>query len=307
MRKTTKKTMRRLLVGLTAGLALAAVGEQTASAQEILLTGPLAGAPAVRKLRLYREGRIEVAPAISFTLLDEYQRTMLFGARINYNFTDWLALGVWGGFGGLKLNTGLTDRVQTVNEDRRTQEAARRQSGLGPSVSSRLTSTNMGAKFEDQVGTIDWIAAPQITAVPFRGKLALFQNIYLDTDLYFFAGPAFIGVSERKECDPDAGTPCNDTDPNSPTYSFNTEGRVAIAPTFGLGFTFYVNKWNAIGFEWRGVPFARNTGGFDNHGGGPDSEFPDQKVNADDRDFKFNQMLTLSYNFYFPQQYRVSE
>ena len=32
------------------------------SAQEIQLTGPLAGAPAVRKLRLYREGRFEVAP-----------------------------------------------------------------------------------------------------------------------------------------------------------------------------------------------------------------------------------------------------
>lgn len=302
MRKTTKKTMRRLLVGLTAGLALAAVGEQTASAQEILLTGPLAGAPAVRKLRLYREGRIEVAPAISFTLLDEYQRTMLFGARINYNFTDWLALGVWGGFGGLKLNTGLTDRVQEVNQSRRDIEA-QRPAGSGPSVSRRLTATNMGPKFEDQIGTIDWIAAPQITAVPFRGKLALFQNIYLDTDLYFFAGPAFIGVSERKECDPDAGKPCQSDD----QAAYAREGRVAIAPTFGLGFTFYVNKWNAIGFEWRGVPFARNTGGFDNHGGGPDSKFPDQKVNADDRDFKFNQMLTLSYNFYFPQQYRVSE
>ncbi|MCB9583956.1 MAG: hypothetical protein H6718_01085 [Polyangiaceae bacterium] len=306
MRKTTKKTMRRLLVGLTAGLALAAVGEQTASAQEILLTGPLAGAPAVRKLRLYREGRIEVAPAISFTLLDEYQRTMLFGARINYNFTDWLALGVWGGFGGLKLNTGLTDRVQDVNAERRTQEQARTDAGLGPSVSRRLTATNMGPKFEDQIGTIDWIAAPQITAVPFRGKLALFQNIYLDTDLYFFAGPAFIGVSERKECDPDAGTPCQGSNLDDKT-PYERESRVAIAPTFGLGFTFYVNKWNAIGFEWRGIPFARNTGGFDNHGGGPDSKFPDQKVNADDRDFKFNQMLTLSYNFYFPQQYRVSE
>ncbi|MCA9646220.1 MAG: hypothetical protein KC492_36265, partial [Myxococcales bacterium] len=147
---------------------------------------------------------------------------------------------------------------------------------------------------------------PQITAVPFRGKLALFQNIYLDTDLYFFAGPAFIGVSERKECDPDAGTPCQGSNLDDKT-PYERESRVAIAPTFGLGFTFYVNKWNAIGFEWRGIPFARNTGGFDNHGGGPDSKFPDQKVNADDRDFKFNQMLTLSYNFYFPQQYRVSE
>ncbi len=299
MRKTTKKTMRRLLAGLTAGLALAAAGEQTAQAQEILLTGPLAGAPAVRKLRLYREGRIELSPAVSFTLLDEYQRTVLVGARVNYNLTDWFAVGLWGGFGALKLNTGLTDRVQEVNKSRREVEAQRPPGD--PSVSSRLTAVNMGPDFTEQVGSIDWIAAPQLTAVPFRGKLALFQNIYLDTDLYFFAGPAFIGVSERKECDPAAGTPC------FAPGAHDRESRVAIAPTFGLGFSFYVNKWNAVGFEWRGVPFGRNTGGFDNHGGGPDGKFPDQKVNADDRDFKFNQMLTLSYNFYFPQQYRVSE
>ena len=52
----------------------------------------------MRKLRLYREKRIEVAPAASFTLLDEYQRTILFGARLNYNITDWLAIGAWGGY-----------------------------------------------------------------------------------------------------------------------------------------------------------------------------------------------------------------
>jgi hypothetical protein len=41
-----------------------------AEAQEIQLTGPLAGAPAVRKLRLHRDGWFEVAAGSSFTLLD---------------------------------------------------------------------------------------------------------------------------------------------------------------------------------------------------------------------------------------------
>src|SRR5262245_25331071 len=56
------------------------VSERNASAQEIQLTGPLKGAPAVRHLRLYREGRIEFAPSVTFTLLDEYRRTMFVGA-----------------------------------------------------------------------------------------------------------------------------------------------------------------------------------------------------------------------------------
>ena len=117
-------------------------------------------------------------------------------------------------------------------------------------------------------------------------------------------GPAFIGVSERKECAP---SPTNPNAACTTGQSFDKESRVAIAPTFGLGFSFYVNKWNAIGFEWRALPFAWNTGGFDTKGGGPDNEFPDNKISADDRQFRFNQMLTLSYNFYLPTDYRVSE
>src|SRR5262245_57689522 len=110
MESTMKRTatFKKLLFSLAASAAVVGATE-TAQAQEILLTGPLAGAPAVRKLRLYREHRFEIAPTASFSLLDEYQRTIFFGARINYNITDWLAIGLWGGFGAVKITTGLTD------------------------------------------------------------------------------------------------------------------------------------------------------------------------------------------------------
>jgi outer membrane beta-barrel protein len=287
---------RKLLCGLVAAAAVFAASEQPAQAQEILLTGPLAGAPAVRHQRLYREKRIEISPLASFTLLDEYQRTILFGARLNYNITDWLAIGVYGAYGALKIETGLSDEIQKVNENRGCRDANGNPINFND-PNCRLTAINMGQEFKKQLGTMDWVVAPQLTAVPFRGKLALFQSIYVDTDLYFFAGPAFIGVKERKDCEQDC----------QQIATFDQTSRVAIAPTFGLGFSFYVNKWNAIGFEYRGLPFARNTGGFDVAGGDPNGEFPDNKINGEDRQFKFNQMLTVSYNFYFPQDFRVSE
>lgn len=287
---------KKLLCGLVAAAAVFTASEKPAEAQEILLTGPLAGAPAVRKLRLYREGRIEIAPLASFTLLDEYQRTILFGARLNYNITDWLAIGVYGAYGAIKIQTGLSDEIQKVNEGRGCRDANGEPTQL-TEPNCRLTAVNMGQEFKDQLGTMDWILAPQLTVTPFRGKLALFQSIYVDTDLYFFLGPAFIGVKERKDCDADCQR----------AATFERQSRVAIAPTFGLGFSFYVNKWNAIGFEYRGLPFARNTGGFDVAGADPNKEFPDNKIDGEDRQFKFNQMLTVSYNFYFPQDFRVSE
>jgi hypothetical protein len=307
----SSKIVSRMRRAVWAGVAIAAgllAKAETASAQEILLTGPLAGAPAVRKLKLYRQGRFEVAPAFSFTLLDEYQRQIFVGARINYNLTDWFALGAWGAFspGPFKITTALAENIQTVNKLRQNENnvrAAQPPPNNEPTTTFRATQFNLGPDFTKQLGTIDWIVAPQITLVPFRGKIAIFQSIYADTDLYFFVGPAFAGLKERGDCGPKAktGLSCNDT------ASFQLKSRTAIAPTFGLGFSFYVNKWNAFGFEWRAVPFSRNTGGFDNHGGGPDQRFPDYSVTSDDREFKFNQMVTVSYGFYFPTMYRQSE
>ena len=288
---------KRLLTALTAGLALLGISEHS-QAQELYLTGPLAGAPAVRKLRLYRQTRLELAPAISFTLLDEYQRTILFGARLQFNFTDWLAIGGWGGIGSaVRLPTALTDNIQKVNGTRRAAAANCTQGDpacKGTFLTQRLTEVNLGPNLKDQLGGIDWVAAPQITLTPFRGKLALFQSIYLDTDLYISAGPAFVGLTERANCDP-----CKD--------HFQTTKRTTIAPTFAVGLSFYVNKWSALGFEYRGLPFAWNIGGFDTAGGGKDSEFPDNKINDADQRFRFNQMMTISYNFYLPTQYKVSE
>jgi len=288
---------KRLLTALTAGLALFGITERS-QAQELYVTGPLAGAPAVRKLRLYRQTRLEVAPAISFTLLDEYQRTILFGARLQFNFTDWLAIGGWGGIGSVvRLPTALTDNIQKVNATRRRTVAGCTegdQACKGPLLTQRLTEVNLGPDLKKQLGGIDWVAAPQLTLTPFRGKLALFQGVYLDTDLYISAGPAFIGLTERKNCNPCKG-------------QFATTSRTTIAPTAAAGFSFYVNKWSALGFEYRLLPFAWNRGGFDTAGGGKDSQFPDNKIDSADQRFRFNQMMTISFNVYLPTQYKVSE
>ena len=311
---------------LAAGAALAAFSfaPQEAAAQEILLTGPLAGAGAVHKMRLYRKERFEFAPTLTFTLLDEYMRQAIVGARLSYNFTDYLSLGIWGGVspGALQFEAGLVDRIQEQTDLRRTENSMRAAAGQQPDIYNRLTSVNVGREFSQQLGTIDWIAAPQLKFVPFRGKIALFQSLYVDSDLFFFAGPAIVGLSERTDCagpGPDANGGCSSEVASNATsadgtpigipneISFSTTSRVAIAPTFGLGFTFYLSRWASFGAEWRATPFSRNTGGFDNHGGGPDSDFPDQAIDEADRDLKLNQMLSVSIGISMPFDYQVTE
>ena len=297
--------MRRLIAsGLLAVVGVLGL-EVTASAQEIQLTGPLAGAPAVKKLRWHRNKRWEVAPAVSFTLLDEYQRTILTGLRVQYHLTDWLGLGVWGAYGAVHMNTALTDEIESVNKARWDPDL---DSEGRTRVDRNASLLSVGYNFPNQLGQIQWIAAPQITAVPFRGKLALFEKVFLDTDMYFFAGPAFIGVNERADYSVDdlANPDKTVLDQGRPVKSYPMASRVAIAPTFGLGLTFFPGSWSGIGIEYRAVPFAWNASGFDSRGGPPDETGPDFAVDSKDRDFVFNQMVTVSFNIYLPTKLEVS-
>lgn len=277
---------RRWLTTVLAGAALLgtlAGGAREARAQEIQMTGPLAGAPAVRKLRLYREGRFELAPTFSFTLLDEYRRTMLAGARLQYNLWDWLGIGAWGGYGVINTTTDLTDQVNAI------------------APRNSRTAINMGQSFEKQTGKMNWVAAPQVTFSPFRGKLAMFQKVFVDTDLYLHGGVAFVGLQERGDCGVGGAPLC--TDPSS----FALKDRMAIAPTFGLGLSLYATNFVNIGLEYRALPFAWNRAGFDSRGGGNDARFPDNKIDAEDRTFKFNQMFTVAVGFSLPSKPKISD
>ena len=308
-RMTTAMMRRFLKVVLPAAGVLAISGE--AQAQEVQVTGPLAGAPAVRNLRLHRKQRFEIAPTLSFTLLDEYQRHILIGARLNYNITDWLAIGVWGAFGPVRQTTGLSDKIQSTNDQRYSSSNPTFNTAVG-STDRRLVAVNVGKEFKQQLGRINWLVSPQITATPFRGKLAIFQKIFVDTDAYFFAGPAFVNLTEREDCGAGTTVNCSEREnaalgDKSVAKTKGTASRLAIAPTFGLGLTFYTGKWTSFGMEWRGLPFSWNTGGFDVKGGGENGRFPDNKVDSSDRQFHFNQMLTLSFGMYLPTEMKSSE
>jgi hypothetical protein len=284
-----------VLAALAGGAALAALSGE-AAAQEIQLTGPLAGAPAVRQLRLHRAGRFEISVGSSFTLLDQYERTILPGGTLSFHFTDWIGIGVWGGY-GLQVPTFLTDQLQEKAIDSR-------HCAISPTTKAcKLTAVNLtrGNIAKDQLGHINWAVAPQLQVVPFRGKIALFSALFVDTDVNIFAGPAFVGLQERKPCGLDeegkavaGGLPCADA------KSFALQSRIAIAPTFGLGLNFYPASFFGIGFEFRALPFAWNTSGFDNHGGGNNDQFPDNSVNSADREFFFNSMLSVRLAFQFP-------
>jgi len=237
----------------------------------------------VRKEREYRAGRFEIAPTVSFTLLDEYRRTIFVGARLQYNITEWLSIGVWGAFGAASMPTALTNEIATS------------------ALHNPETQNNVGPNFTDQTAKMSWIAAPQLQFTPFRGKLAIFQKIFVDTDVYLHGGAAFVGIKERGDCGATGQIACSDPS------SFDLASSTKIAPTFGLGFNFYINNFMSLGLEYRALPFAWDRGGFDTRGGGNDGKFPDNKITSADDTFKFNQMITISIGFALSSHPTISE
>jgi len=292
--------MKRFVVALVVVVAsMISPMAPAAHAQEIEVEGPLAGAPAVIGMRIYREMRFQVQLHGAMTLQDEYMRAILAGGQIQFHPTDWLGIGAWGGFAVANLPTNLTEQVETI----------------GQTNDANVLSLPGTQHFEDQLGRFKWIAAPQVTFIPLRGKMGIFESLFVDTDLYIFGGLGLIGLEERVEATYGQNTPqdCKVMDnlAASKTKCEATqtlEARVAMTGTFGVGLTMYMSEWIALTMEWRGLPFAWNTSGTDenckdaNIAGSCRGAFPDSHVDEEDQLFHFNHLFTLGLAFYLPTE-----
>lgn len=288
------KTKRFVIASMVALLGSAAPVLPKAQAQEIEVSGPLAGAPAVIGLRAYRELRFQLQLHSSITLQDEYSRSVLGGGQLMFHPTDWLGIGAWGGFSFMHLDTGLTDEV----------------TAKGQTNEVNVLSLPNAERFADQIGTIEYMFAPQVAFIPLRGKLGIFEKLFIDTDFYVHGGVAFVGVKERASVDAGQFASCKGTATPQPLTSqiqcfegtqTTRESRTAMAPTFGVGLSLYMSNFMAMTIEWRALPFAWNTSGTD-ESGDPRGDFPDEQINDDDRLSHFNHMMTLGFAFYLPAE-----
>jgi outer membrane beta-barrel protein len=296
-------TASRLLIalGLFVATAGSLLGASEAAAQEVQITGPLAGAPAVRHMRIYRSGRFQLQPGLGFTINDEFSRSMMAGIQLGYHFTDWLGIHGFFNYTYYPLDTDLTDQI----------------SERGQSTEYNRLSLPTAGGFKDQIGHINFMAGVQATFIPLRGKLAMFQALFVDTDFYIFVGAAFAGVEERSDVKDARCTSESWAQPTGRQSCIDSQSartsRVALAPTFGVGLSLYFTDYIAMTLEYRAFPFKWNTSGTDEGGSNrsrkPDNsgEFPDGQITEADRTFQFNQMFGLGLAFYLPAKAKITE
>ena len=299
MMKLAQQTLLR--ISLMAALALGLVlvdgmreDANSAGAQDVHVSGPLAGATSVKNLRIWRGMRLHVEPFFAFTIGDEYSRSLIAGGEVRFHFTDWFGIGGWGGYSVAKLDTNLTKEIQAkgVTRDPNRLDLPSRE------------------RYPDQIGRLNWWSGVELHFVPFRGKLAMFQKAFVDADLDFFVGAAFIGVEERANTEirrdsistPQYCVPIGETAPQDPQClqsQLARTKRTVIAPSFGVAFSAFFKDFMGIAFRWRGIPFKYNTGGTDNNNDG--------QIDSADRIKQFNNMFTVGFIFVLPPKTKTTD
>ncbi len=299
MTMLARQTLSRLALVITLALCFALVdglsgGAAVARAQEVQVSGPLAGAPAVRHMREWRNLKLHVEPFFAFTVGDEFARSLIVGGELRFHFLDWFGVGGWGGYTVGKLNMNLTREIRDKGVTR---------------DPNRLDLPNR-ENFTEQVGRLNWWSGVEAHFIPFRGKLAMFQKVFFDADIDIFVGAAFVGVEERantqirrdSENSPQYCTPIGATEPRDPgclDSQLARSKRTVVAPSFGVAFNALFHKFLGISIRWRGIPFKYNTGGTDNNNDG--------QIDGADRIRQFNNMFTIGLTFVLPPKPKLTD
>ncbi|MGE0785822.1 MAG: hypothetical protein AB7S26_09055 [Sandaracinaceae bacterium] len=303
-----KKSLHSFLLaalGLVLGAtALGTASPSVAHAQEIQITGPLAGAPAVRRMRQHRVDRVQlIVPTVGYTLQDEFARSLMVGLEANVHFTDFLGIGVYGAMANFanafQIDTDLTSQVI---ENGQTTERNR-------------LSMPSNALFGDQVARLMGLASAHLIFAPLRGKLALFQGAFTDADFYILAGFTAAFVEERDDVTGTAAQSCVDNPVGTADEcgASQTARRVrfAPAPMFGVGLNLYFNEFIGMAIQWRAFPFNMNPAGTDESGEGRNrmggSGFPDGQINDADQRFYFHHMMNIGLIINLPPEVSISE
>ncbi|MCU0663048.1 MAG: hypothetical protein MUC50_12070 [Myxococcota bacterium] len=305
--------MKRYTLVLVVALAalFTVLPSRSASAQEILLEGPLAGAPAVRKMVQYRQLRFSVGPQFAYTLNNEYMHNFLLGLKLEFNFTDWLNFGLTGYF-GINAPTSLTNHVKdSVNIGG---------SATTPSESNYPSYTG-AAHFLDQVGRLRGIYTGQLGFTPFRGKMSMFEKVFVAIDGTIFIGGGIVHLDERKNCVYDENDTANAQSCGTiddPAAGLSRVTRITGTFLWGVNFMAHFNNWFAVNIEYRMSPFKWNPGGTDEAGesapfwergddgnwvkrhGTSEGDYPDGIIDEADRQWNLNQSIALGFIFYLP-------
>jgi len=251
--------------------------------------------PAVRKRLLLRNSRFEVAPEVGFALNRDFYHTILFGAKLEYHFNDWLSLGGSFGYGGVNVRTGLADNIigqLPANYDSSTAQQL---------VPSQDQAKNAMLKLTMLIGV-------QANVTPFFGKMALFSRIFFNYDFYGFLGFGAAMYSDKSsgcQYNDASGTPQSCENPSIHDVNGSKGSPFKPGLTFGVGAHFFFNNWIALNAELRdtavpGVNLSGRDINWDPQPAATPGTLLPPKLGGGDKQWDHIMTVFLGCSFYLP-------
>jgi hypothetical protein len=265
MSTTTKRAACLFAVALS-GVSLPV----TALAQEH--KSPLADAPAIRHRVELREHRFELGAGMGTSLGQDYYHAVMVNARLGIHLTDWLAIS------GM-VGHNLTANFKTAFHDELISSLAAPRDPMMPDRAPDPDGARSG------MNKIGQVFAGQAELVPFTGKFALFNSLFMNYDFYAFGGVGFINFK--------ADAPCAAAGPSCAVTGMK------LGPNVGFGLHGFINDLVAINLEVRDILVRNNPAGRDTNGDGV--------ANKDDLSWDSNVMMALNVMFFLPGKAAVSD
>ncbi len=245
---------------------------------------PLTDAPAIRKRLELRDNRFEFGIGAGVSIGQDFYNALLITPRLAYHITDWIALGVVGGYNvtpGWKssFNNDLYNTLSGANQTVKTPTAA----------DATATMNHIG-----------YMALGQVEFLPLSGKIALFSAVFSYFDFYVFGGAGVVNLA-NSTAQPGSciGAANPNTTPPTPQRTLcQAYTATEFAGNAGVGVHAYLNSYMALDLEIRDLIYKNNASGRDVNGDGVTDSY--------DLEWTSNYVFGLNLQFFAPFKAKIN-
>ncbi len=286
-----RKHISRFTPGAAAVLAAACLLASLSGEARAERRNPLEGQPAIRYRKEIRRLRLEITPAFTTSINQDYKNAIGVGGTIAFNFLDWLGIGFEGSY-LFNYNTPLEDEIRTAIQQ---TEATRYPMGYKtPGPNPTL------AQHDQRVLKMDATMSVFAQVTPFSGKFALFSAAFAWYDLYAKLG---LGLVHYKNCDTNATSGCvtaPETAGSDPNLQDPSQfAGMKVGAMIGVGAHLYFTDWLGLQIELRDYVVKANPGGGDVNG--------NRRLDSGDEGPQNNIFFTLGLTFVLPPKARITK
>ncbi|PRP91072.1 hypothetical protein ENSA5_58820 [Enhygromyxa salina] len=295
--------------------------------------GVLEGKPVVVDRLELRKLRFQVVPQIGVSLSQPFVHKGLVGAKLRFDFTDWIGVRASFMYGAVDVEGKLLKALNDGGLPRGIDNASGdidMASGEGPYRPQGELDNPSALRHDFRAGLtkLQLQASLDLAFTPFAGKLGLFSAVFTEYDIYIFGGVGFVNwvrhypegelgststsdlLQLPNSTDPSLDNYCEDPNtgaansecllhPVSPDTGFRVGG------SFGAGLHLFITDWMSINPEVHDIVVAHNDAGLN----ATIADVPPQVTNGgsgSDRVARHNVSFNLGFAFYLPPKAKRS-